>query len=383
MLSLLSATAHPMDSVEVSLLTCEPGTESWAQYGHTAVRWHDRQEGGMDVAINYGVFSPDAPHFVLRFILGLTDYQLGVIPFELFCDQYRYEERTVWEQVLNLDNADKEAIFKALQDNMRPENVVYRYNFFYDNCTTRARDLLVNHLHGKVSYPPARKSGDTFRQMIHEYNAPYPWAQLGEDLLLGVNADRATTKAQQQFLPDHLRADFDHTLYRGKPFVKLTREVVSPAKVTHEEGFLPTPNVCAGSFLLLAVVMFLLQWKQKKVYWGWDLFLMLLSGIVGVILTMMIFSQHPCVSFNLLLFVFNPLPLVFAYRATQRTRHQRPDRWWTVWAVLILLGLFGRVFQYYTPAVLVVALVLLIHCVMHPLLLRRRAAMTHPQNTNG
>ena len=90
LLSLLSATGHPMDSVEVSLLTCEPGTETWSQYGHTAVRWHDKQRGGMDVAINYGVFTPDAPYFVLRFILGLTDYQLGVVPFGLFCAQYEY-----------------------------------------------------------------------------------------------------------------------------------------------------------------------------------------------------------------------------------------------------------------------------------------------------
>ena len=133
-----------MDSVEVSLLTCEPGTETWSQYGHNAVRWHDKQRGGMDVAINYGVFTPDAPYFVLRFILGLTDYQLGVVPFELFCAQYEYEKRAVCEQVLDLDNADKEAIFSALQVNMRPENVVYRYNYFYDNCTTRARDLLVS-----------------------------------------------------------------------------------------------------------------------------------------------------------------------------------------------------------------------------------------------
>ena len=216
-----------MDSVEVSLLTCEPGTETWSQYGHTAVRWHDKQRGGMDVAINYGVFTPDAPYFVLRFILGLTDYQLGVVPFGLFCAQYEYEKRAVCEQVLDLDNADKEAIFSALQVNMRPENVVYRYNYFYDNCTTRARDLLVSHLHGQVSYPAARPAGDdSFRRMIHEWNAQTPWTQTGEDILLGVKADGATTKAQQQFLPDHLRSDFARATYRGKPLVRETRDVI-------------------------------------------------------------------------------------------------------------------------------------------------------------
>ena len=241
LLSLLSASAHPMDSVEVSLLTCSPGSESWSQYGHTAVRWHDKRAGGMDVAINYGVFSPDAPHFVLHFILGQTDYQLGVVPFELFCVQYQYEKRSVCEQVLNLDNADKQSIFNALRVNMRPENVVYRYNFFYDNCTTRARDLILRHLHGQVTYPSARRTNDSFRAMIHEWNRVTPWTQFGEDILLGVNADRPTVKSQQQFLPEHLREDFARATYKGKPLVRITREVVL-AKRRTQENFCSYPS---------------------------------------------------------------------------------------------------------------------------------------------
>lgn len=299
-----------MDSVEVSLLTCEPGTETWSQYGHTAVRWHDKQRGGMDVAINYGVFTPDAPYFVLRFILGLTDYQLGVVPFELFCAQYEYEKRAVCEQVLDLDNADKEAIFSALQVNMRPENVVYRYNYFYDNCTTRARDLLVSHLHGQVSYPAARPAGDdSFRRMIHEWNAQTPWTQTGEDILLGVKADGATTKAQQQFLPDHLRSDFARATYRGKPLVRETRDVIRVVRDETTPAFSLTPMALALGLLVLSLIVWAVEWRKQRIFWGWDLLLMVPAGCVGLILTMMIFSQHPCVSLNLLILIFNPLPL--------------------------------------------------------------------------
>lgn len=358
-----------MDSVEVSLLTCEPGTETWSQYGHTAVRWHDKQRGGMDVAINYGVFTPDAPYFVLRFILGLTDYQLGVVPFELFCAQYEYEKRAVCEQVLDLDNADKEAIFSALQVNMRPENVVYRYNYFYDNCTTRARDLLVSHLHGQVSYPAARPAGDdSFRRMIHEWNAQTPWTQTGEDILLGVKADGATTKAQQQFLPDHLRSDFARATYRGKPLVRETREVIRVVRDEATPAFSLTPMALALGLLVLSLIVWAVEWRKQRIFWGWDLLLMVPAGCVGLILTMMIFSQHPCVSLNFLILIFNPLPLLMAYRATRRTIRHEADRWWTIWAVMIVFGLFGRVFQYYPPAMVVVALILLCNCAIHPLL---------------
>lgn len=364
-----------MDSVEVSLLTCDPGTEIWSQYGHTAVRWHDKQRGGTDVAINYGVFSFDAPHFVVRFILGLTDYELGVIPFDVFRAQYQeYEKREVYEQVLDLDNEDKEAIFRALQDNLRPENVVYRYNYFYDNCTSRARDLLITHLRHTVAYPPTQASDNlSYRELLHACNGNTPWTQVGEDILLGLKADRPTTQAQRQFLPAHLQADFDRTTYQGKPLVKETRKVVSvaggdvsaPAPVF-------TPNACALVFLLLSVVVWAIEWRRKQIFWGWDLLMMVFAGCIGLLLTLMVFSQHPCVSLNLLVLIFNPLPLLMVFRTTRRTMRQQADPWWTIWAIMIVFGLFGRVFQYYPPAVIVVALILLCNSAIHPLLQRRR-----------
>ena len=227
------------DSVQVSLLTCSPGEEVWAQYGHTAIRYLDRKSGE-DIAVNYGIFSQDQPYFIPRFILGLTDYRMGVEPMDMFLAQYRYEGRGVIEQVLNLSAEDKQAIHSALLENMKPENVVYRYNFFYDNCTTRARDMLVNHLHGKVTYPVADKP-ETFRSMLHRWNHDYEWSQFGEDLLLGVNADRKTTKAEQQFLPDNLRCDFEKATYNGRPLVAETHTLLPPQKKDIESGFPLSP----------------------------------------------------------------------------------------------------------------------------------------------
>lgn len=365
LLSSLAATAHPMDSVEVSLLTCSPGEEVWAHYGHTAIRWHDDRVGGNDVVINYGMFSSSEPYFALRFVFGLTDYRLDVESFDLFCAQYAYERRGVVEQVLDITNDDKLAIAKALEVNLRPENVVYRYNFFYDNCTTRARDLLIGHLHGKVVYPPARKANDSFRDMIHEWNEKYPWSQTGEDILLGVNADRGTSKAQQQFLPDHLRADFAHTIYNEKPLVKATHQLLEQPKLAAEPSPWPSPMTCALLFAVLGVCVFALEAKWSKLFWGWDLLLMVLSGGVGVVLTAMVFSQHPCVSLNLLILIFNPLPLLFAWRATRRTLRRKADGWWALWAGLTASGLLGGFFQHYPPAIIVVALILLSNSVMH------------------
>jgi len=80
------------------------------------------------------MFNFNAPNFIFRFALGETDYQLGVTNYEHFASEYNYLGRDVWQQTLNLTQAEKEHLFNLLQENYRPENRIYRYNFFYDNC---------------------------------------------------------------------------------------------------------------------------------------------------------------------------------------------------------------------------------------------------------
>lgn len=347
------------DRIQISLLTCSPGKEVWAQYGHTAIRYYDK-ESGEDLAINYGIFSLDQTYFIPRFVLGMTDYRMGVQPMDMFLAQYSYEGRGVVEQVLNLSAEDKEVIYKALQENMKPENVVYRYNYFFDNCTTRARDMLVNHLHGKVVYPPAEEDA-TFRSMIHKWNNKYEWSQFGEDLLLGVNADRKTTKSEQQFLPENLRSDFDKARYNGKPLVKETNVLLDAETEVAEPVFPLSPLSIALIFAVISLVMILFSYRRQQVYWAWDLALMLTSGLMGIIFFVMIFSQHPCVSLNFILLFFNPLPLFFLYSTIKKKK----VIWWKIWGVLIILGLFGSLFQEIPLPILIVASFLLLHCIVH------------------
>ena len=347
------------DRIQISLLTCSPGKEVWAQYGHTAIRYYDK-ESGEDLAINYGIFSLDQTYFIPRFVLGMTDYRMGVQPMDMFLTQYSYEGRGVVEQILNLSTEDKEVIYKALQENMKPENVVYRYNYFFDNCTTRARDMLVNHLHGKVVYPPAEEDA-TFRSMIHKWNNKYEWSQFGEDLLLGVNADRKTTKSEQQFLPENLRSDFDKARYNGKPLVKETNVLLDAETEVAEPVFPLSPLSIALIFAVISLVMMLFSYRRQQVYWAWDLALMLTSGLMGIIFFVMIFSQHPCVSLNFILLFFNPLPLFFLYSTIKKKK----VIWWKIWGVLIILGLFGSLFQEIPLPILIVASFLLLHCIVH------------------
>ncbi|MBF1644672.1 MAG: DUF4105 domain-containing protein [Prevotella sp.] len=358
------SVSHNTDSIQISLLTCSPGKEIWAQYGHTAIRYKD-EKAGQDIAINYGLFSSDQPFFILRFIFGLTDYRVGAEPMDMFIAQYSYEGRGVIEQVLNISPRDKELIRRALEENLKPENQVYRYNFFYDNCTTRARNIIVDHLHGKIIYPIIKNQNETFRSLIHEWNKNYEWSQFGEDLLLGINADKKVSQSEQQFLPDNLRRDFAKATYNGKPLVIETHELLAPQTSVIESEFPLSPLEVACIFVIICTIMMVISNYKKKMYWVWDTILMLAAGLLGIIYFVMIFSQHPCVSLNAIIFFFNPLPLFFLYKTIKKTKRQESNIWWKIWGVLIILGFIGAFFQHIPTAILIMALFLLLHCILH------------------
>ena len=354
--------AHPMDSVDISLLTCSPHQEVYSLYGHTAIRVNDRRTG-RDIAVNYGMFSFAKPYFVLRFVFGLTDYEMGIEGFEDFCRFYAYYGSSVTEQMLDLLPEEKIRILQALEENYRPENRVYRYNYFYDNCTTRARDMIADHLNGKVRYREEEKY-PSFRELIHEWNKEHPWARFGNDMLLGIKADQHTTIGEQQFIPANTMRDFDQAYIvdehgEKRPLVGCKMIVVPAREQVVEKEFPLRPRTCAIILFVVTWLVSIIERGRQKIYWGYDLLLMLASGLAGCILFVMIFSQHPTVNINLQILLLNPLPLFFIRRMIRRTRKHLPDSQYLYWTFLIMIAMAGRLLQHYAEGMFIVALSLL------------------------
>lgn len=368
-----------MDSVEISLLTCSPHEAIYSLYGHTAIRIND-QRNGEDLAVNYGLFSFEKPHFVLRFLFGLTDYEMGIEPFEAFCRQYRYYGSSVTQQVLDLTNEEKWNIVKAVNINYMPENSVYRYNYFYDNCTTRAVDMLTTHLaDAHVVFEGEQQKYPSFREMVHGCLPHHPWNRFGNDMLLGVKADCKTTLREHQFLPANAMDDFRHAMIVGqdgsnRPLV-LREEIVVPEGAQDVwKDFPLSPKDVFLIVLAITVLITLLEAYTKKVLWGYDALLMILCGLAGIVLFLMLFSQHPTVRVNLLLLLLNPLPLFFIWRMIRRARKRLPDRQYAGWIILICLFFIGGIWQHYAEGIFLLASSLLIRNVW--CLLRQRKYTT-------
>ena len=359
-----SLQTHTMDSVEISLLTCSPHEEIYSLYGHTALRWHDLRNDE-DVAFNWGIFNFKKPYFVLRFVFGLTDYELGAIPMKYFVQEYRSVGSSVTEQVLNLTAEEKQRIYEALIRNLQPENRIYRYNYFYDNCSTRPRDIIEQCINGELKFADREDFTPSYREMTRICTRNHPWATFGNDMLLGVKADLATNRQQQEFLPEHLLYDFDHAqIYANgeyRPLVKERRTMVPAGVQVIEPDFLFSPTECAYALLLLSIVILFFEWRRKKTFRLWDGLLMVAQGLVGLLLFVMLFSQHPTTSTNLQILLFNPLPFFFLPSVVR----SRSTRWWILLAVMFILFMIGSLFQNYAEGMIIVALCLLLRSAIH------------------
>ena len=354
------------DSVEVSLLTCSPHEEIYSLYGHSALRWHDlRQSSSTDIAFNWGIFNFDKPYFALRFVFGLTDYELGPIPYEPFCNYYKKWGSSVTEQVLNLTAEEKIRLQAALAENLKPENRIYRYNFFYDNCSTRPRNIVEQCLNGKVEYAQREDYTPSFREMTSQCTRNHRWATFGNDMLLGVNADMKTNMREQEFLPENLMYDFDRArIYSGgtyRPLVKERRMPVMPGVQVIEHDFPLTPTECALILLAFTLFIMLIEWKTGTRQIWYDVLLLTIQGLAGCVLFVMLFSQHPTTSTNLQIVLLNPLPLFFIPAVIRK----KDKRWWIIQLIMVVLYYIGGIFQHYAEGMLIVASCLLIRTIVH------------------
>lgn len=354
----------PADSIRVSLLTCSPHDEIYSLYGHTAIRYEDKASK-TDIVVNYGMFSFKKPFFVARFVLGLTDYEMGIQDFNDFCYEYQYFGSQVIQQEINLTPEEKGQLLKALQDNYANARV-YRYNYFYNNCTTKARDIILKSINGKIEYKNAIDKSVSFRDLIHGCNANYSWASFGNDLLLGFKADMQTTREEQQFLPDNLMRDFGQAKIvsadgSARPLVKNTEIIVKGNDYAIAGKTKVTPQFVFITLLLLIAAIVVAEFKTKKRFLWVDISLLLASGLAGLILFVMLFSEHPTTSTNLQIFILCPLNLYWAIYIIKNKRNERKLRKaWTSLSIMLCIGLSGRLIQVYAEGMPLLALSLLL-----------------------
>ncbi|OYQ32126.1 hypothetical protein CHU92_14725 [Flavobacterium cyanobacteriorum] len=295
----VSAQPALSDKARISLLTCGPGNELYSVFGHTAIRVADPVTG-TDVVYNYGMFDFTTANFYLKFVKGDLQYFVAADYYEDFLDTYRYYNRDVYEQVLNLTYAQKQSIAVALNQSLTLKERFYTYKFIDRNCTTKAADILRAHVPGGIS-DINKDKGKTNRAIILEKLQGKFYESLGINLMFGYKTDK---EQYNLFLPMQLLQGVDNTVTtRGALAAPALRIYTSTAKHT-------TPwwnNIYTFSLVMLVVLLVTRRKKAAIAY-------LAVTGILGVFLsTVGFYSLHEEVRLNYNALLFNPLFLVLLY----------------------------------------------------------------------
>ena len=302
------------NAAQISVLTCGGGQELYTAFGHSAFRVQDPMQG-IDVVYNYGTFDFEAPNFYTNFARGRLIYTLSRQRFENFLYEYEYEKRWVKEQILDLDQNQKNDMIVFLENNYRPENRDYRYDFLYDNCSTKLPDILSQILGDQLNFQEDHlETRFTFRELIRQNLSTNSWASLGIDLALGADIDREATAYQHMFLPAYVMYQLDNTLLNGQPLVKRTRTVLNNQNLRWSSLFTVAPLFWLLLLLAFSLTITYIDFRNKTRSRWLDFSLFLLSGIAGILLFFLwFFTDHNATVNNFNILWLFPLNLVAAF----------------------------------------------------------------------
>ncbi len=311
--------AQDSSHLRISLLTCTPGDELYSIFGHSAYRVID-SSSVTDIVYNYGTFDFNDEGFYIKFARGKLLYYVSAVRFDDFKYEYQYFNRGITEQVLNLTAAEKTTVQRFLNNNLKEENKYYKYDFFFDNCTTRLRDILKKNHDSSFTINPVMPAGTTFRQAIYQYldKGQQHWSKLGIDLLLGKPCDAVMTAEQMQFLPDNLMKSLDSV---NHPLVVSSHNLY-PITNENAKGSFCTPSVVFG---LLAIFIIFLGYTKNKFaqafLHGFDGLFFFLTGVLGIILIFMWFgTDHSMTKNNFNLIWAWPTHTLIAFFVTSKKR---------------------------------------------------------------
>ena len=319
-------------SAKISFIAAAPSDdEIYTVYGHAGLRVQDAQQG-LDVVFNYGIFD-FSEDFLLRYVQGKTDYIVLPMPTEAYRESYAGRE--LREVILATTSGQRSRMWALLLKNIQPENRVYRYNAFRNNCSTRPLDLYFETL----SLPPDLQGTldmvalhfddqhshylrpTTWRQVINALEAGSPWLVLGTDLAMGSELDQTMHPLERLFIPTDAAEILATSSYGRmgatdtvwlKPCEQYIKTEGAPA--TPHGGFNFTHPLIAFSLLLiLCLTIYALRARGWKIYGILEFLIYLVAGLGGCLLFYIsFFSEHPMVFPNWNLLALHPGYLVLA-----------------------------------------------------------------------
>lgn len=324
-------------NAEVSIITCGTGSEIYSLFGHTAIRIKDA-DNLIDEVYNYGTFDFNTPNFYLKFVKGDLQYLETSCTFEEFLREYLYEKRSVHEQILNISNSQKQALFNYLNTSLQSEERFYTYKFIDKNCTTMVIEA-INKILGIEIIVKNAKEKETYRNILFPYFEGNFIAQLGTSIIFGTKVD---LKGEDLFLPVQLQKSVASIYYKGKPLSKENRKILEFKK--EKIPFSWWNNYYVFCFLFSLVLIA----NKNAVYNSYFIAL----GLLGCFFIFAgFYSLHKELANNYNILLFNPILFLVVYFQMKNNR-----KWVLYTSIISFLCLLAHVFVLFDKSYLGIVL---------------------------
>lgn len=284
------------DEIKFSVVTIGPyESELYSAFGHSGIRYVDKKNN-IDHFYNYGIFDFNQPNFYLNFLNGKLLYMVAKYDYRTAEKNYINEDRYIKEQVLDLNESEKILLYNILEQNIRPENRTYLYNYVYDNCATKIRDVLHNVYGESLSFTsePEKKS---FRQLMDLYLEKNKWGDLGIDICLGPEIDYDVSFNEEMFLPDYLFKGIENAVRDGDKNIVSKTNIINLQKEDFQSYSL-SPHYIFLIFFIISIYLSFRQVKYGIKYFIFDSIYLMVSGIIGCLLVYLWFFTDHLSSYN-------------------------------------------------------------------------------------
>lgn len=324
-INLANAQIQLSKFAEVSVLTIGPGTALNDAFGHSAIRIKDPMYK-LDAVFDYGRYDFEAEGFYLNFAKGKLTYEIGWANYDVFIGHYKSVEREVKSQTINLNSTEKQLLFQMLQKNIQPQHKSYSYDFFYNNCATKIKDVFENVCSETIVYnEPTTFEPLTYRALIRSKVNRNSWGGFGIDLALGSVIDQIVSPEEHMFLPKNIYTFYEEAKFQNsqEPLVK-KQEILSATQTTLTSLFWISPLFIIGLLSLLLIFQTYRDFKTNSRARWLDVSIFTITGCVGVIILLLWFAtDHTATAYNynfLWAFAFNLLMIPTALKKSVKKR---------------------------------------------------------------
>ena len=284
------------EEIQFSIITIGPyESELYSAFGHSGIRYLDKKNK-IDHFYNYGIFDFNQPNFYVNFLNGKLLYMVAKYDYKTAEQFYVSQNRYIKEQVLILTDAEKILLYNLLEQNIRPENRTYLYDYVYNNCATKIRDVL-SVVYGENLEFISKSENKSFRELMDLYLNNNRWGDLGIDICLGPEIDYKVSFNEEMFLPEYLFKGVEEASLSGKNKIVSLTNTINNNSVDFESHFL-NPFLVFFSFLILSIYFSFRQIKYAIKYFLFDALFFVVSGMIGCLLIYLWFFTDHLSSFN-------------------------------------------------------------------------------------